>query len=99
MIIVSDEWAAMLPIRSCSIREADYFGLLEDPREYEEYSTRPITLQHIFQVRRRHYVDDALRLYSEWHDTHVFHRMNRWARMMQFMDEKEELFTSLDIVT
>jgi hypothetical protein len=96
MIIVSDEWTAMLPIRSCSIRHADYFGLLEDPREY---STRSITLQRIFQVRQRHYIDDALRLYSEWHDTQIFHRMNRWARMMRFMDEKEELFTSLDIAT
>lgn len=82
---------------ACSIRQADYFGLLEDP--HENYSTRPITLQHIFYVRRRHYIDDALRLYSEWHDTQVFHRMNRWARMMLFMDEKEELFTSLDINT
>ena len=97
MIIVSDEWAAMLPIRSCSIREADYFGLLEDPRE--DYSTRSITLQRIFQVRRRNYIDDALHLYSEWHDTQIFHRMNRWTRMMRFMDEKEELFTSLDIAT
>lgn len=80
---------------SCSIRYADYFGLLEDPREEIEYSTRPITLQRIFQVRRRQYVDDAIRLYSEWHDTQVFPNMNRWARMMRFMDEKEELFTSL----
>jgi hypothetical protein len=87
----------MVPIRSCSIRYADYFGLLEDPRE--DYSTRSITLQRIFQVRRRHYIDDALYLYSEWHDTQVFYRMNRWARMMRFMDEKEELFTSLDINT
>lgn len=84
---------------SCSIRQADYFGLLEDPRENEDYSTRSITLQRIFHVRRRHYIDDALRLYSEWHDTQVFHRMNRWARMMRFMDEKEELFASLDIDT
>ena len=87
----------MLPTQPCSIRYADYFGLLEDPRE--EYSTRAITraitLQRIFHVRRRHYIDDALHLYSEWHSTQVFHRMNRWARMMRFMDEKEELFTSL----
>jgi hypothetical protein len=95
---MSYEWAAMLPIRSCSIREADYFGLLEDPRD-KDYSTRSITLQHIFHVRGRQYTDDALYLYSEWHDTQVFHRMNRWARMMQFMDEKEELFTSLEIDT
>lgn len=83
----------MLPVRSCSIRYADYFGLL-DPREEIE-STHAITLQRIFQVRRRYYIDDALRLYFEWTTTQVFHRMNRWARMSLFMDEKEELFTSL----
>jgi hypothetical protein len=89
----------MLPIRSCSIRQADYFGLLEDPRDRIDYSTRHITLQRIFKVRRRHYIDDALDMYVEWHATQVFHRMNRWVRMMRFMDEKEELFTSLDIDT
>jgi hypothetical protein len=79
---------------SCSIRNADYFGLLEDPRE-ELDSTRAITLQRIFHVRQRQYTDDALRLYSEWVITQVFHRMNRWARMSRFMDEHEELFASL----
>jgi hypothetical protein len=97
MMLNSDEWADMLPIRPCSIRQADYFGLLEDPRE--GYSTRSITLQRVFQVRRRYYIDDALRLYSEWHDTQIFHRTNRWVRMMLFMDEKEDLFTPLEIVT
>jgi hypothetical protein len=84
---------------TCSVRYADYFRLLEDPRDEIEHSTRSITLQRIFQVRRRLYVDDALHLYSEWHDTQVFHRMNRWARMSLFMDEKEELFTPLEIIT
>jgi hypothetical protein len=79
---------------SCSIRNADYFGLLEDPRE-EIDSTRAITLQRIFHVRHRQYREDALRLYSEWHDTQVFPHMNRWARMSRFMDEHEELFASL----
>jgi hypothetical protein len=82
---------------TCSIRYADYFGLLEDPRE--DYSTHHITLQRAFQVRQRHYIDDALRLYFEWHATQVFHRMNRWARMMRFMDEKETLFTLLNTAT
>lgn len=81
---------------ACSIRYADYFGLLEDPREN---STRHITLQRIFHVRGRQYTDDALDMYVEWHDTQVFHRTNRWVRMMRFMDEKEELFTLLDIDT
>lgn len=79
----------------CSIRCADYFGLLEDPREHVE-STRHITLQRIFYVRQRQYTDDALRLYSEWLTTHVFpDTMNRWARMSRFMDEKEALFLPL----
>ena len=82
----------MLPTRPCSIRYADYFGELDDPREY---STRPITLQRIFQVRQRHYTPNALDMYVEWHATQVFPHMNRWARMMRFMDEHEVLFTSL----
>jgi hypothetical protein len=76
---------------ACSIRHADYFGLLEDPRE----DPRFITLQRIFHIRRRQYRDDALHLYSEWVATHVFPHMNRWARMSRFMDEHEELFSSL----
>lgn len=79
---------------SCSIRHADYFGLLEDPRE-EIDSSRAITLQRLFHVRQRQYTDDALRLYSEWHTTQVFHRMNRWTRMSRFMDEHEDVFPSL----
>ena len=101
MMPSSDKWIAMLPIRSCSIRYADYFGLLEDPREQEEQeqvkqSTHHLTLQRIFYVRQRQYVDDALRLYSEWRTTQVFpDTMNRWARMSRFMDEKEGLFLPL----
>ena len=84
---------------ACSIRQADYFGLLEDPRDRIDYSTRHITLQRVFHVRGRQYTDDALDMYVEWHDTQVFYRTNRWVRMMRFMDEKEELFTLLDIDT
>jgi hypothetical protein len=80
---------------SCSIRNADYFGLLEDPYEDPHDIARAITLQRIFQVRQRQYREDALRLYSEWVITQVFHRMNRWARMSRFMDEHEELFALL----
>jgi hypothetical protein len=79
----------------CSIRYADYFGLLDDPREHIEQSSRHITLQRIFYVRQRQYTDDALHLYSEWCNTQVFHNMNRWARMSRFMDEKETFFLPL----
>ena len=85
----------MLSTQPCSIRYADYFGLLEDPREDLCEDPRAITLQRIFHVRQRQYREDALRLYSEWHDTQVFPHMNRWTRMLRFMDEHEELFASL----
>jgi hypothetical protein len=83
----------MLPTQPCSIRYADYLGLLEDPREEIE-STRSITLQRIFHVRQRQYREDALRLYSEW-VTHIFPRMNRWTSMSRFIDEHEDIFPSL----